>query len=87
MRITNLLKSFLRALGAAARAFWFQNRFNDCAALSFYALLSIVPSVCALGAVLCACLVARSGASRCAGWMSMAGRARWRPPLRRVKSV
>lgn len=52
MRITNLLKSFLRALGAAARDFWFQNRFNDCAAISFYALLSIVPLVALVVAVL-----------------------------------
>lgn len=52
MRITNLLKSFLGALGAAARDFWFQNRFNDCAAISFYALLSIVPLVALVVAVL-----------------------------------
>jgi len=52
MWFTNLLKSFLRALGAAARDFWFQNRFNDCAAISFYAMLSIVPLVALVVAVL-----------------------------------
>jgi len=52
MRITSLLKSFVRALGSAASHFWFQNRFNDCAAISFYALLSIVPLVALVVAVL-----------------------------------
>lgn len=40
-----LLRHFGRALGAAAKAFWFANRFNDCAAISYYALLSIVPLI------------------------------------------
>ncbi len=40
-----LLRQFLRALGSAAKAFWFANRFNDCAAISYYALLSIVPLI------------------------------------------
>lgn len=40
-----LLIDFLRAVGQAASAFWLNNRFNDCAAISYYALLSIVPLV------------------------------------------
>lgn len=40
-----LLRDFTNALGRAAKAFWFHNRFNDCAAISYYALLSIVPLV------------------------------------------
>jgi membrane protein len=41
----SLLKSFLRACGSAAKRFWFHNRFNDCAAVAYYALLSLVPLV------------------------------------------
>ncbi len=40
-----LLRDFTHALGRAAKAFWLSNRFNDCAAISYYALLSIVPLV------------------------------------------
>jgi membrane protein len=52
MNISNLFRSMLRALGMAARDFWFQNRFNDCAAISYYALLSIVPLVALVVTVL-----------------------------------
>lgn len=45
MRALRLLRDFLRATGAASRSFWFNNRFNDCAAVSYYALLSLVPLV------------------------------------------
>lgn len=40
-----LLRDFLLACGRAARNFWITNRFNDCAAIAYYALLSIVPLV------------------------------------------
>lgn len=40
-----LARHFVRALGAAAKTFWLRNRFNDCAAVAYYALLSIVPLV------------------------------------------
>jgi membrane protein len=43
--VVRLLRDFLRAAGAAAKSFWFNNRFNDCAAISYYALLSLVPLV------------------------------------------
>ena len=45
MKVSSLLRDFLRALGRAAKSFWIHNRFNDCAAISYYALLSIVPLV------------------------------------------
>ncbi len=45
MTPVQLLKDFARAFGTAAKAFWFSNRFNDCAAIAYYALLSIVPLV------------------------------------------
>lgn len=40
-----IARDFLRAFGEAAKSFWFSNRFNDCAAISYYALLSIVPLI------------------------------------------
>lgn len=43
--VGSMLVHFVRAMGAAAKSFWFANRFNDCAAISYYALLSIVPLV------------------------------------------
>ena len=46
------LKGFVRALGLAARDFWFENRFNDCAAIAYYALLSIVPLLALASVVL-----------------------------------
>ena len=39
-------------MSMAARSFWFENRFNDCAAISYYALLSVVPLVALVVAVL-----------------------------------
>jgi len=45
VRPIQLLKDFLRAVGIAGKAFWIKNRFNDCAAIAYYALLSIVPLV------------------------------------------
>lgn len=36
---------FVADLWTAAKRFWFQNAFNECAAVSYYALLSIVPFV------------------------------------------
>lgn len=47
-----LLRDFLRAAGQAATTFWRTNRFNDCAAIAYYALLSIVPLVSLVIAVL-----------------------------------
>ncbi|NKB88597.1 MAG: YihY family inner membrane protein [Acidobacteria bacterium] len=52
MQIENLTRSFGRAMGMAARNFWFENRFNDCAAISYYALLSVVPLAALVVAVL-----------------------------------
>jgi membrane protein len=52
MQFQSLLASFGRALGSAARSFWVENRFNDCAAISYYALLSVVPLVALVVAVL-----------------------------------
>ena len=45
MNLYRVLAAFARALGRAAQKFWSDNRFNDCAAISYYALLSIVPLV------------------------------------------
>lgn len=42
---STLARDFLRAVGEASKSFWFSNRFNDCAAISYYALLSIVPLI------------------------------------------
>ncbi len=52
MQALGLLRGFGRALGTAAHDFWFENRFNDCAAISYYALLSIVPLVALVVVVL-----------------------------------
>jgi uncharacterized BrkB/YihY/UPF0761 family membrane protein len=52
MQLRSVLRSFARALGLAARNFWFENRFNDCAAISYYALLSVAPLVALVVSVL-----------------------------------
>lgn len=43
--IAALSRDFVCAAGRAAKNFWLTNRFNDCAAIAYYALLSIVPLV------------------------------------------
>lgn len=61
VNLGNLLRSFGRALGLAARDFWFENRFNDCAAISYYALLSIVPLIALVSVVLSRFMGASAG--------------------------
>lgn len=52
MAIREQIREFLHTLWQAARDFWSHNCFNDCAAISYYALLSIVPLLSLVSVVL-----------------------------------